>query len=370
MRLDHPVIGIAPTPSGAGYRLATADGGVFTFGDAAFHGSAVGALAPDHEVVAIAARPHGAGYWVASAIASVTIAAAGDVHGEARVASLLASGGSPLAGVASVLAAADVAMVNLETTVGTLGEPLPKTYVFQAPVALLRAVRDAGVDVVSLANNHAMDYGADALLETIANAHAVGLVTVGAGRNADEAYAPAVIELGGRRVAVVGLTRVNSSGFAGPERAGVASALDVDRATAAVRAAAALAEHVVVMIHWGIERDPCPDGGVRALADQLVAAGADVIAGHHPHVLQGIQETGRSIVAYSLANFVWYHSRPPSDRTGVLTATLDRAGVRSHGFVPAVVDSTGSPQPLAGTAADDARRELAALVPGAGTCPR
>jgi poly-gamma-glutamate synthesis protein (capsule biosynthesis protein) len=263
--------------------------------------------------------------------------------------------------MAPALRDADVAVINLETAVGSLGEPEPKQYVFQASPDLLRAAQSAGVDVVNLANNHSLDYGRDALAETIANARAAGLAVVGAGRDAAEAYAPAVLGPPGRRVAVVGLTRVHGGGWAaGPDRAGVASAYDVSASVGAVRAAAAAADHVVVMIHWGIENTRCPDGDVQALADRLVAAGADVVAGHHPHVLQGVHQRGRALVAFSLGNFVWYHHRSPTDVTGVLTARIDGGGVRSHRFEPARIDDTGTPQPMAAAEADRVRREVAA----------
>ena len=346
--LTAPIVAIAGTPTGNGYWLAAADGGVFTYGDAGFHGSGAGRVPGDRVVVDLATAP--GGYWMATGTAMVRVALTGDVHGEGPVRSLLARGGTPFADTAAVLGAADVAVINLETAVGSLGEPATKEYVFQADPALLRAARDAGVDVVSLANNHSLDYGVDALFETITNARAAGLAVVGAGRNAAEAYAPAVVGAPGRRVAVVGLTAVLSGGWAATAgRPGLASAYDVRAATAAVQRAAGVADHVVVMIHWGTENLPCPTPGVRRLADELVAAGADVIGGHHPHVLQPIEtRAGAALVAYSLGNFVWYHHRSPTDETGVLTAELGPGGVRGHSFTPARIDGTGTPRLTAG----------------------
>jgi len=297
----------------------------------------------------------------------ITVAVTGDIHGEGVVATGLASGDSPLRFVAPVLAAADIAVVNLETAVGSLGSPEEKQYVFRASPALLTALADAGVDVVTLANNHALDYGRDGLAETIRLAREAGLTVVGAGEDADAAYAAAVVEREGHRVAVVGLSRVLSAGWAaGPGRSGLASAYDEDAAVAAVRRAAEQADHVVVVVHWGVERAACPDAAQRRLAGLLTAAGADVVAGHHPHVLQGIEERGDAVVAYSLGNFVWYHDSGESALTGVLTARLPAAG-EPYAFTPARIGPDGAPRPLEADAGLPVRAVLDARSPGGST---
>jgi poly-gamma-glutamate capsule biosynthesis protein CapA/YwtB (metallophosphatase superfamily)/putative cell wall-binding protein len=313
----------------------------------------------------------------------ITVAAAGDVHGEAVVRQHLLAGGNPLHAVAPVLSAADVAIVNLETAVGTTGRPEPKTYTFQAPPQLVDALAAGGVDVVNLANNHALDYGVGAMFETINHARRAGLHVVGAGADAAEAYAPAVLEVRGRRVAVIGLTRVlhTQAWAAGPSRPGLASAYDEAAAVAAVRRAREVADHVVVAVHWGVELAECPDAHQLRLARLLVDAGAEVIAGHHPHVLQGIQTTTaasgtpghdpplarNAVVAYSLGNFVWYHRREPSRYTGVLTATLQGGGA-SHTFAPAEIDGLGSPIPVGGALGQRILADVARRSPGGGRC--
>lgn len=304
-------------------------------------------------------------------LAPLAAAFGGDVHGEGRVAQHLRAGGNPLAAAAPLLASADLAVVNLETAVGTRGRPQPgKTFTFRAPPALLPALAGAGVDVVSLANNHALDYGVDALLETIDRARAAGLEVTGAGRDSAEAYAPALVEVGRRTVAVVGLSRVLPAGWAaGPSRPGVASAHDVGAAVRAVEEADPRADLVVVAIHWGVEGATCPAAHQLDLASRLVAAGADVIAGHHPHVLQGIERQDSALVAYSLGNFVWYHSRSPSNRTGVWTVTLDGRGATADAFAPALVTAPhGGPVPVDGALARAIRDEVRQRSPGGGAC--
>lgn len=306
-----------------------------------------------------------------AAVRPLRLAFAGDVHGEPPVAGLLAAGGSPFAAVSGLLRGADLAVVNLETAVDARGPAQPKDYVFSAPAALLPAAADAGVDVVNLANNHALDYGLRGLDKTIRAARAAGLRVVGAGVDAARAYAPALVRRGGQTVAVVGLTRVLPwlEWAATADRPGLASAYDVDAAVAAVRRAARRADTVVVAIHWGDELAVCPDGVQLELATRLVRAGADVVAGHHPHVLQGVDRVGGALVAYSLGNFVWYADSEETTASAVLTVTVAGGRVLGHTVSPATIDpATGAPGPLAPRAAATAREAVAQRSPGVG-CP-
>ena len=356
--LNDPIVAMAVAPRGAGYWLLGRDGGVFAFGDAPFHGSAAGRLDPRDEAAAIVPATPRQGYWVVPRLGAVRVAVAGDVHGERHVGDRARAGLPLLGDTASVLAAADVAAVNLETPVGPPGAPQAKQYVFLAPTELLSGLAAEGIDVVSLANNHALDHGAAVLLRTRDLARAAGLVPVGAGATADEAYAPAYFDAGSRRIAVLGLSMVVPPGWAATaSRPGVASAYDTRTALAAVRTASANADVVVVLVHWGVELARCPTGPVIRLADALHAAGADVVAGHHPHVLQGMVSGPQRVTAYSLGNFVWYHDEPPSDLTGVLEVAADNAGMHPV-FHPARVTAAGTPALLQGDGAVAVRRAV------------
>ena len=351
--LNEPIVAMAATPSGRGYRMVARDGGVFTFGDASYRGSGTGALPPGTSAVALATT--GDGYWIVAGASRIRVGLAGDVHGERQIGDLLRAGGNPLDQMAPLLSGFDVAAVNLETPAGRAGQAQAKEYVFLAPVELLTALAASGVDVVSLANNHALDHGAGTLLDTIAQARAAGLVVVGSGADAAEAYAPAYLDVRGRRVAFVGLSRVVPPGWtATGSRPGVASAYDERAALGAVRTARANADAVVVLVHWGIELAPCPGGELVRLADALHAAGAHVVAGHHPHVLQPIDARSDRVTAYSLGNFVWYHDRPPSDASGVLEAGIDDTGIDAR-FHAARIGADGRPRPVAAPAPSGCR---------------
>jgi|GEM_PF-1042891 len=364
-----PVTAMARTSGGLGYWLLRLDGSVEAFGDARSLGSATPGLPPEAAAVDFAPTSSDTGYLTLSTPGALRISAAGDVHGEGRVRSLLDRGGNPLAHVAAELRSDDLTTVNLETPVGPPGRPAIKTYVFLAPESLLPALESAGVDVVGVANNHTLDHGIDAMLRTLALSRRHGLSPVGAGTNRSSAYTASVHPVRGRTIAVVGLTRVLSAGWdATAGRPGVASAHDEAAVVQAVRAADHLADVVVVTVHWGIERDRCPDAHQRRLVRLMTDAGADVIAGHHPHVLQGLDPGPAFAAAYSLGNFVWYHSSGDSGTTAVLRTEHPPAGGVRARMLPAEIDASGSPRFTNGPQADAVRREVASLQPGRGRC--
>lgn len=282
---------------------------------------------------------------------SLTIVLGGDVHGEPPIEELLLAGDNPLDALADQLQAADIAMVNLETAVGTSGTPADKTYTFQADPSLAAALVEVGIDVVTLANNHALDFGTEAAAETRQNAEDAGLAVIGHGEDREQAYQPYIVEVEGRSVAFIGLSRVFPviEWAATDDRPGLASAYDrhLEWALQAVRAASHDADHVVVAVHWGRERWACPDEAQVALATALTAAGADVIAGHHPHVLQGVVQEDDALVAYSLGNLLFYARTQATRQSGLLTVTLGPDGVQDHAWTPAAIDDLGRPQPAA-----------------------
>ena len=255
----------------------------------------------------------------------------------------------PFAKVQPNLMSANVAIVNLEMAITERGEPYDKEYVFRAPGSAALTLAGAGVDVVSLGNNHVFDFGRDGLEDTISVLDEVGILRPGAGSNNAEAYAPRILTLdNGVRVAFVSGTAVVPGGFAaGAERAGVADAKwATPRVLAAVRAAASGNDVVVVSLHWGVEREPCPTEEQRTLAQQVVEAGADLILGHHPHVLQPIETFDRTLIAYSLGNFVWHPRYGMTGDTGVLEVIFDGSRVEGYRFHPHVLDYRGAPTPI------------------------
>jgi len=255
----------------------------------------------------------------------------------------------PFTNVQPRLSSADVAIVNLEMAITERGEPYDKEFVFRAPRSAALTLAAAGVDVVSLANNHVLDFGPEGLEDTISVLDEVGILRPGAGSNNAEAYAPRVLTLDNQiRVAFVSASAVIPGGFAaGAERPGVADAKwAIPRVLAAVRAAAAGNDVVVVSVHWGAERETCPSEEQRDLARQLIEAGANIILGHHPHVLQPIETFDRTVIAYSLGNFAWHPRYGITGDTGVLEVFFNGSTVEGYLFHPHVLDYVGGATPI------------------------
>jgi poly-gamma-glutamate synthesis protein (capsule biosynthesis protein) len=279
--------------------------------------------------------------------APVTLAFGGDVQFENWLAEAVrADPHATLAPLAGLLGDADMAVVNLETAVTDRGTPAPKAYTFRAPEQGLTALRSAGVDVVSIANNHGMDFGHQGLIDTQRSVRAAGLGLIGGGRDAAEAFRPHVATIHGRRVAVLGATQVldayaTTAWAAGADRPGLASAKaegdGLPRLIDAVRRAAAHADTVVVMLHWGREKEQCPLPRQQRLVEQLRVAGADIIVGGHAHLLAGGGYLGDAIVHYGLGNLVVAVARGPATTSGVLMVTIAPDDRTSIAWRPAVL---------------------------------
>jgi hypothetical protein len=308
----------------------------------------------------------------------VTIALAGDIHFEGPLAARLRDPATALAPASRALAAADVAIANLETSVGTGGRPEPgKRYTFSAGPTALTALAAAGVDVAGMANNHALDFGRGRLPSTLRAARRAAdgdpaLAVVGIGGDAEQAFAPALVDVDGTVVATVAASVADADPTAdptgqwaaGPGRPGTADAMDPRRLLRAVRRADAVADVVVAHLHWGVQGETCPSPAQRRLATRLVGAGADVVSGSHAHEVQGDGRLGAGYVAYGLGNFAWYSPGP----TGVLTLTVrpprapaGRARVTAARWWPATIGPDGVPRAATGsgaTAATARRTEL------------
>ena len=293
----------------------------------------------------------------------VTLAFAGAVNFARRTARLLRDPATAFAPIARLLRSADFTAVTLETAVTSRGRPQPKTYHFRTTPRAFTALRDAGIDLVTMANNHVLDYGPAGLADTLAAARATRFPYVGIGRDAAAAWAPYLTTIHGVRIAVIGVSQVAElapSWVATRTRPGEANAINTRRTLAAVRAAKRLARVVIVFMHWGTEGQACPDQAQLSLARRLAAAGASIIVGAHAHVLQGSGWLGRTFVAYGLGNFLWWE-RSYSTATGVLELTVRPHAALTARFIPAVVSGTGQPVPARGAAARRAAAHYASL---------
>ncbi|MFI1583989.1 CapA family protein [Embleya sp. NPDC020630] len=288
----------------------------------------------------------------------ITVALAGDVHFFERTVPRLNAGAEGALGpIGRTLADADLAMVNLESAITERGTPENKTYHFRAPAKALTELKTVGVDVVSMANNHAVDYGKVGLDDSIAAVQNPPIGVVGIGKDADQAYRPFIKNVKGVKVAFVAASQVqditNQLYRAGAGKPGIASALQADRLVRAVKDAKAQADVVIVYMHWGIEGDKCPSTDQTGLTRKLADAGAAAVLGTHAHVMQGAGWMGSTYVGYGYGNFLWYGTSPypNSNDTGVATLTIKDGKVVGEKFTPASIDNRGVPMPATGAEA-------------------
>jgi poly-gamma-glutamate synthesis protein (capsule biosynthesis protein) len=267
-------------------------------------------------------------------IAQVSFAVAGDVIPHQAVREAAAAAGNDEAGwaalfndVSDVFHNADFGFVNMETPVAPAHSKGSKPFMFDAPVALPEALKASGIKIVSFANNHVMDQGWAGFAETREHLRAVGILFSGTSDTAQQAWQPVFTEANGIKVGWLGMTRwLNGNRnpdkddlphvnfFPYPGEAGGVPGMDEAGVIAAVKAARAQCDLLVVSIHWGIEYAPAPRPEDVEVAHKMLDAGASVIVGHHPHVLQPVEtyrsQDGRNtVIFYSLGNFLSNQSR-------------------------------------------------------------
>jgi len=239
----------------------------------------------------------------------------------------------------------DLTVVNLECVPSEIGYPIPKEWNLLCPLPSLDPMHDAGVDVANMANNHAGDMGKNALLDGRANLIEHGIMPIGAGADLAEANAPAIVEIDGWTVALVGMSRISGNGpwFAREDYPGVAPT-DLDNIAASVGAAADEADIVIVMVHWGVGYSAGPTGTDRALARAMIDAGADAIVGHHPHRLHPLEVIDGVPVFWSMGNFVWPDLGSWQSTTGIAEIVVEPDGTVTGRIVPAYISRHGRPE--------------------------
>ena len=237
----------------------------------------------------------------------------------------------PLGDVVAELTAPDLTIVNLETTVAeaSVGKAIQKRFRFKSPPETAAILAAAGVDVAALANNHALDYGPEAVIRTIELLEEAGVATAGTGSDAAAAYTPLRLDVEGWDVGIASFSRVPCDS---PE-AGETYIEEVawacpqfEELTIDAVASSADADLLVVMIHWGVQSRACPAEHQHELARKWIEAGADVVVGSHPHVLQGVEQIDGKWVIHSTGNFAFPSARNASSYTALFTLTVSPDG--------------------------------------------
>lgn len=232
---------------------------------------------------------------------------------------------------------ADICMVNNEFPYSDRGTPTPdKQFTFRADPSRVEILQQMGVDIVSLANNHAYDFGPDALMDTFRTLESAQIPYVGAGRNLSEAMEPTYFIAGGQKIAYVSATQIEryespDTKEATEDSPGVLRTLNPDKFLTVIEEAEENSSFVIVYVHWGSENTYEVEASQRDLAAAYIEAGADLIIGDHSHCLQGFEYINGVPVIYSLGNF-WFNSKNLD--TGMVKASISSGRLESLQFLP------------------------------------
>jgi poly-gamma-glutamate synthesis protein (capsule biosynthesis protein) len=237
----------------------------------------------------------------------------------------------------SLLRDADVFLLNNEFTFSDRGKPLPsKAYTFRANPSRVSLLHDMGADIVSLANNHAYDYGADAFGDTLEILKGADIPYIGAGKDSEEAAKPVYFIIGGRKYAFSAATKAEKyilTPEAGENRSGVMRTYDPTKYLEVIRKAEEECDYNIVYVHWGREDSHKVEAGLYEMAVSYIDAGADAVVGAHAHVLQGIEFYNSVPIVYNLGNFIF---NAKTVDTGILEISVDKEGTPSYRFIPAI----------------------------------
>jgi poly-gamma-glutamate capsule biosynthesis protein CapA/YwtB (metallophosphatase superfamily) len=296
----------------------------------------------------------------------IVINAAGDVMLAGRWSSTLRTGGynSPFSSVTAALASGDVTIVNLESPIARGGsEYIEKKFRFRAEPEVAAALKRSGINLVSLANNHSMDFGGEALAETMMHLDNAAIAWIGAGENLAEARKMALYSIKGKKVAFLGYSLTQPvEFFAGRDRPGTAPGFE-KYYVEDIKRARQQADYVIVSFHWGTEGSSSVQAYQRVAAHKAIDSGADVIIGHHPHVLRGIERYKTGIVFYSLGNFT-FASKSRSADASVIVRLRFNDTQREAELLPLDIlhRRVGfRPRPVSGKQADEIIERLNAL---------
>jgi poly-gamma-glutamate synthesis protein (capsule biosynthesis protein) len=244
----------------------------------------------------------------------------------------------PFQKVAEKLRSADLTFGNLECPLSGVGHDLHHRYSFRADPRAVGGLTFAGFRAMSVANNHIDDWDRPALLDTLRRLREADIHPVGAGANDLEAHYPVLLSLGGVKLAFLAYVDVSPrDATAGIDRPGVAW-LEPERVLADIRFARPLAEVLIVSLHWGVEYTKRPDHAQVRLAHRMIDAGADLVVGGHPHVVQPLEEYRGRWIAYSLGNFVFDQKSPATHRGLMLEVKLQGNRIASVRPFPVSLD--------------------------------
>ncbi len=276
---------------------------------------------------------------------TVTISLAGDVLLGSWIGKHMETHGVdyPWESVSKVFLASDLSLVNLECSVGTVGEAQEKEFTYRANPETLQGLVNAGVKGVNIGNNHTLDFGRECFVQTLDNLERHNIKYTGGGRDINVAYEPAIWEINGIKIGFIGFSRVTPhvDWYATEKRTGTVNGYDgnAKNMIKAVQQAKKKVDFLIVSFHWGIQLADYPRDNDVAIAKELIDSGADCIMGHHPHVLQGIEFYKDRPIVYSLGNFIFGSKNERTSQTMIFKMEINKDGIINTNIIPGMIKS-------------------------------
>lgn len=281
---------------------------------------------------------------IASTESKTTIRIVGDVSfaDNWKIIPAMENRGKGIYGVLSeetvaLLKESDIFLANNEFTYSTRGTPIAgKAYTFRADPSRVSLMHDIGADIVSLANNHAYDFGADAFADTLTTLREADIPYIGGGKNIAEAAKPFYFIVGGRKYAFSAATKAEKNILtpeAGENTSGVMRTYDPSKYIEVIKNAEQQCDYNIAYVHWGAEGSHQIEAGLYEMGAQFIDAGADIVVGAHAHILQGIQYYNGVPIVYNLGNFIF---NSQTIDTGILEINISSSGAAFYKFIPAI----------------------------------
>jgi len=271
--------------------------------------------------------------------AEVKFCAVGDVLLDRGIRTSIQKNGVdyPFEEVSTFIRGHDLAFCNLECPLFSSSTPLNKRYCFAAEPTYLEGLKNAGFNVISIANNHTIDQGRDAFLKTKSLLEEQGLYPVGGGKNQKEAQGPTIIERKGLRFAFFGYIDMLLEGITCLEDKPAPAWATTEEIIEEIKKVRDKVDFVIISFHWGVEFQHTPTINQVETAHRLIDAGADLILGHHPHVLQSIENYKGRYIIYSFGNFVFDQHKLPQRQSMIFCCTFKKGEIKDAYFIPILI---------------------------------
>lgn len=265
----------------------------------------------------------------------VIIHVVGDIHGESAIKR------EALPTLKKYFRSGDLNIFNLETAITNGVTKEEKEYNFKTDLAFLKALKNIGFNVATVANNHSYDYGQAGFEDTLQNLKKAGIGYVGGGKDSQSAYQGRVYKVRGLRIGILGFAKVNGglSSIATKEKPGTTNGYDASSTEAAITNLRKLSDVLIVLVHWGEEGSFCPRQSETASAKRWLSLGVDIIVGSHTHTLQPITLKANKLVAYSLGNFIFYSSKIENRSTGILKIRISPQKKITYKLLPFTINN-------------------------------